>query len=282
MKALFSAIQITRPGNVVMAAAAAALGFWLSGSTSGPLHLAQIILAAASAVGFGNIINDIVDVESDRISHPDRPLPKNELSLEFAVVLAFFFCSFSFVNGFLASTRHGIGAAVPLALLGLYAFFLKATPFAGNIVVSLLVAYTIVFGGLSTPGTGRLLLPALLAFLLNFSREVIKDVQDEAGDTAAGIKTTAALSPAFLRYVLIACSVTYAGFLFLPFILGHFGIVYCAVCGLFVLPLHGYSLSLLITKKWVDRLGRISFIMKIQMLAGLLALALDRAYFLVH
>jgi hypothetical protein len=32
----------------------------------------------------------------------------------------------------------------------------------------------------------------------------------------------------------------------------------------------------------VDRLGRISFIMKIQMLAGLLALALDRAYFLVH
>ncbi|MGB7568415.1 MAG: hypothetical protein WBM07_11170 [Chitinivibrionales bacterium] len=34
-----------------------------------------LVIAAMSIVGFGNAFNDIIDLETDRISHLDRPLP---------------------------------------------------------------------------------------------------------------------------------------------------------------------------------------------------------------
>jgi geranylgeranylglycerol-phosphate geranylgeranyltransferase len=281
MKALVSLVKIIRPGNALMAAITVVLGFWLSGSRSSLLSLMQMVVAAVCAVGYGNVVNDIVDVDSDRISHPDRPLPKNDLSLVSAVILAFFLFSFSFVNGFLVSTVHGIGTVIPLALLSLYAFFLKATPLVGNVSVSLLVAYTIVFGGLSAPMSGRLFIPALLAFFLNCCREIIKDVQDEPGDKAAGIKTTAIVPKSLLKSMLIGISVVYAGFLFLPFFLKQFGIIYCILCGAVALPLHCYWVCFVLKKNWLEYLGKISLIIKIEMLAGLLALAFDQAYLLL-
>lgn len=282
MKSLVAALKIIRPGNALMAAITVVLGFWLSGSAASLLSLIQMVVAAVCAVGYGNVVNDIVDIDSDRISHPDRPLPKSELSLMSAVIIAFFLCSFSFVNGFLVSTVHGIGTVIPLALLSIYALFLKATPLAGNVFVSLLVAYTIIFGGLSAPMAGRLFIPALLAFLLNCCREIIKDVQDEPGDKAAGIKTTAIVPTSLLKSLLIGISAVYAGFLFLPFFLKQFGIIYCILCAATALPLHCYWVYFVAKKNWMEYTGKISLIIKIEMMAGLLALALDQAYGLLR
>jgi geranylgeranylglycerol-phosphate geranylgeranyltransferase len=279
MKTLPPSLRILRIGNALMAGITVALGYWLSGSASSMLSFVQMVIAALCAVGYGNVVNDIIDVKSDRISHPDRPLPKNELSLSSAAIVAFFLCSFSIVNAFLASTAHGIGAIVPCALLSLYAIFLKGTPLAGNIVVSLLVAYTIIFGGLTAPLCGRLFIPAILAFLLNFAREIIKDVQDEGGDTTAGVTTTAALPKLFLKSLVLGISITYAIFLFLPFILKQFGLVYAIVCAIIVLPLHCFWSYLVLKPNWHESLGKISFSIKVEMLAGLLALAADQVYF---
>jgi geranylgeranylglycerol-phosphate geranylgeranyltransferase len=265
-----------------MAMVTVALGFWLSGSTLPIASLIKMAIAAFCAVGFGNVVNDIIDVESDRISHPERPLPRSELSLSTAIILAFFLCSFSFTNAFLVSITHGIGTAIPLILLTLYAFFLKGTPLAGNIIVSLLVAYTIVFGGLSAPQCNWLLIPALLAFFLNFCREIIKDVQDEPGDSAAGVRTTAVLPKSLLKAIVMGISAVYAGFLFIPFFLKQFGGVYLIASAAIVLPLHCYWSFLIVKLQWKESLQKISFIIKIEMLAGLLALAADQAYFLAH
>ena len=135
---------------------------------------------------------------------------------------------------------------------------------------------------IAAPQTGGLLIPALLAFLLNFCREIVKDMQDEPGDTAAGIKTTARMAASLLKYVLLGISLAYAALLFFPFILRHFGIVYCIVCGIAVLPLHCYWLRLFLSENKMRCLGKISLVMKVEMLAGLLALTLDRAYFLLR
>ena len=282
MKILHPYLSIIRPGNALMAGATVALGFWLSGSASSLLALAQLVIATLCAVGYGNILNDILDVKSDRISHPGRPLPKNEMALSSAVIFAFFLCSFSIVNAFMVSTTHGIGAIAPCALLSLYALFLKGTPLAGNIVVSLLVAYTIIFGGLTAPLCGRLFIPALLAFLLNFAREIIKDMQDERGDRSAGVTTTAALPKALIKYLVLGISIIYVIFLFLPFLLKQFGIVYFIVCAVFVLPLHCWWSYLAFKKNWDESLGRVSLFIKIEMLGGLLALAADQGYYLLH
>jgi geranylgeranylglycerol-phosphate geranylgeranyltransferase len=281
MKAISPYLKILRPGNALMAGLTAALGFWISDSRLPGLSLMHMMIAAICAVGYGNVINDVLDVTSDRISHPLRPLPSSEMALVTAIVLAFFLCSFSVVNAFLVSTPHGLGAVAPVALLSLYAFFLKGTPLAGNIVVSLLVAYTIIFGSLSAPLCSRLYIPALLAFLLNFAREIVKDVQDEPGDTAAGVTTTAALPKSVLKALLLALSAMYLGFLFIPLALKQFGLVYGIVCGAIVLPMHGFWSLLVGRKNWVASVARISLFIKLEMLAGLLALAADQACFLL-
>jgi geranylgeranylglycerol-phosphate geranylgeranyltransferase len=277
MNIIFALIKIVRPGNALMTGAAVMLGFWLARSAAPVFSLCLLVVAAISAVGFGNVVNDIVDIESDRISHPDRPLPKGELSRHEAMVFAFFCACFSLANAFLVSPVHGFATLAPLVLLSLYAFFFKATPLAGNIVVSFLVAYALLFGGLLSPRTERLFIPVLLAFLLNVAREIVKDFQDEKGDRKAGLMTSAALPKKLLKSLILLVSGIYLVFLFFPFALKQFGIVYCIVCAFIVVPLHVYWSFLVWGKKWGSHLPRISSLIKIEMLAGLLALAADQA-----
>jgi geranylgeranylglycerol-phosphate geranylgeranyltransferase len=277
MNIILALIKIVRPGNALMTGAAVGLGFWLARSAAPVTSLFLLMVAAMSAVGFGNVVNDIVDIESDRVSHPERPLPKNELSCNEAAIFAFFCACFSLANAFLVSPVHGIATLVPLVLLSLYAFFFKATPLAGNIVVSFLVAYALLFGGLMAPRMERLFIPVLLAFLLNIAREIVKDFQDEKGDRKAGLKTTAALPKKVLKALILLASGIYLVFLFFPFALKQFGAVYCIVCVFIVIPLHVYWSFLVSGKKWSSHLSRISSLIKFEMLAGLLALAADQA-----
>jgi geranylgeranylglycerol-phosphate geranylgeranyltransferase len=277
MNIIFALIKIVRPGNALMTGAAVLLGSWLARSTAPLVSLFLLVVTAMSAVGFGNVINDIVDIETDRISHPDRPLPKNELSRNEAMVFAFFCACFSLANAFLVSPVHGIATLVPLAMLCLYAFFFKATPLVGNIAVSFLVAYALLFGGLLAPRMDRLFIPVLLAFLLNMAREIIKDFQDEKGDRKAGLKTSATLPKKVLKSLILLVSGIYLVFLFSPYALKQFGVVYCIVCAFIVIPLHVYWSFLVSGKKWGSHLSRISSLIKYEMLAGLLALAADQA-----
>jgi geranylgeranylglycerol-phosphate geranylgeranyltransferase len=282
MKTIIPYFKIIRLNNALMAAAAVMLGFRLSGNHLPFSSLVEMLIAAICAVGYGNLLNDIIDVDSDRINHPRRPLPKNEMSLMSAIMFLFFLCSFSVVNAFLVSTMHVIGVIIPLALLSLYAYFLKRTPFAGNIIVSLLVAYPILFGGISAPRCGRLFMPALFAFLLNFVREIIKDIQDKPGDVAVAVKTTALMPTSLLKSIMLGVSVIYVPLLFIPFLLKQFGFIYLIVCISVMLPLHCYWTFFMLQYEWDKFLEKISLTLKIEMLVGLLALAADEGYFLLH
>jgi geranylgeranylglycerol-phosphate geranylgeranyltransferase len=275
---LKSLIRMSRPGNLVMSIAAVALGFWLSFSTLGIVHLILLMVAAAGAVGFGNIINDVCDIESDRISHPDRPLVKGDISRIAAVIFSIVFLVISIGCGFSVSRIHGIATVIPALLLFLYAIRLKRTPLIGNIIISILVSYPLIFGAIGSLHVSRLLIPALLAFLLNLCREIVKDIQDAAGDTNAGFRTTASLPPAIVQSILGFISLIYLAWLFAPKLLGYFGWVYVGVCVIAVVPLHLYRLIISFPFGWLKNPARISLLLKLEMLAGLAALALDQLY----
>src|SRR5438105_1135225 len=78
-------LQLARPINCVMSAlgvgiggvVAARSGAW--GEFAGPLALAGA--AAASFTAGGNALNDLYDRETDRVNHPDRPLPSGSVTL---------------------------------------------------------------------------------------------------------------------------------------------------------------------------------------------------------
>src|SRR2546428_2056709 len=74
-----------RPVNCVMSAVGVAIGgvVGVGSAAWGDLAL-PLVWAAAAAAAFtagGNALNDIVDRETDRINHPDRPLASGQLTL---------------------------------------------------------------------------------------------------------------------------------------------------------------------------------------------------------
>jgi geranylgeranylglycerol-phosphate geranylgeranyltransferase len=271
-------LKILRPFNAAMSAGAVCLGAWISASRLSPLNIAILAAVAASATGFGNIINDIFDMETDRISHPDRPLVRGTISRTNALIYAIVLAVFALGAAFIISPLSGIAALLPLLILAIYAIAFKGTPLAGNVIVSLLVAYALLYGGLSAPCISHLVIPALLAMLLNFSREIIKDIQDVKGDQAAGITTSATLPSPFLKKLLFICSGMYLPLLFLPRLLGHFGAVYAVIVSITALPLHICRLFLLNRPDWEYRVSVISLLLKIEMAFGLVALAIDHLF----
>ena len=276
MNASLPYLKIIRPQNALLAGAAVALGFWLGHSALSPFSLILLVASAIAATGFGNVVNDLQDISTDRISHPDRPLPRGDIPAGNALIYAWCLAVLALLSSVFVSTAHLVATVVPLLLLLLYTRFLKATPLAGNVVVSLLVAYALLFGGLKSPEFNRLIIPALLAFLLNLSREIIKDLEDKPGDTAAGIRTTAVLPLPVIRFVAGSIAAVYFALLFMPRILYQFGNIYAIICAFIVVPLQIIWLALFFKKG--PQLSIISLLIKVEMAAGLLALAADKFF----
>ncbi|MGB0651964.1 MAG: UbiA family prenyltransferase [Thermoplasmatota archaeon] len=198
-------LRLLRPGNALMAALGVLVGMALALRGTGlDLELATWVaapLAAALVTGFGNVLNDLGDLETDRRAHPERPLPGGELKVEeaksFAALLLGLGLLEAFVAGGLVLLAFAGGVA---ALLGVYEWRLKAAGLPGNAAVALLVAATFPFGAVAVLGTAALprtvWLLAAMAFLVNLARELHKDVEDAEGDAAAGRRTFVARSGA--------------------------------------------------------------------------------------
>lgn len=279
IKAISPYLKIIRVKNALMAASAVMLGFWVSGVPFHLYTLLLLIMAAVAAIGFGNVINDILDIKTDRISHPERPLPKGEISSRSATVYAISLCSIAIASSHFVSKVHLIATLTPILLLVIYAFFLKGTPLTGNILVGILVAYPLIYGGFNGPDFNHLLIPALSAFLLNLPREIIKDLHDKEGDMASGIVTSASLPEWLITILLISSSVLYLSIIFLPVWLDHFGKVYLITCICCALPVHAIRSVKMIKKNHTNEAYRsISSLYKLEMFAGLTAMLLDTLF----
>ncbi|MBN1130888.1 MAG: UbiA family prenyltransferase, partial [Chitinispirillaceae bacterium] len=202
MKTLVPYIKIARLNNVLMTGAAVALGYWLGRSTIPVPGLFLLIIAGIFTASFGNVINDLHDITADRINRRDRPLPKNDISRDSARIFAAYLAVTALGSAAFVSPLYLAWTALPILILLCYTYFLKSTPLAGNIAVSLLVAYALVYGALGAPDIRALTVPAALAFLLNLIREIIKDLQDEPGDRGAGTVTTASLPKRGIRVII--------------------------------------------------------------------------------
>jgi geranylgeranylglycerol-phosphate geranylgeranyltransferase len=271
---LHALVLLTRPGNVLMATVAVALGFWLA-QNSDVSRLLLLCVATAAATAYGNVINDLRDIDTDKISHPTRPLVQGSTTTLWAALFSVVLCVVSLSSAFSVGPLAGAATIIPLLILSIYTLRLKRTPLAGNILVSVLVAYALLYGGLRAPRFERLLIPALLALLLNLSREIIKDLQDESGDRQTGGGTTAELPAQILRVLISMIFAAYLFLLPLPWLRHEFGLTYGAIALLSIVPLHCVLFKRLWRKDWLSLLASLSRLLKIEMLLGLAALAVD-------
>lgn len=224
-------LELTRPVNAVVAGGLTFIGAYIAGGALvAPVDTGAAVLATVGATAAGNAINDYFDRDIDRINAPDRPIPRGAVSPP--VALGFSLVLFAIAVGLALTLPLAaiLIAGINLLLLVSYTSFFKGVPGAGNAVVAYLGGSTFLFGGAAV---GNLWTPAVLfvlAALATFSREVVKDVEDMAGDEAGGLRTlplvvgrTRALALATgLLVVAVAASP-------LPYLDGTFGIPYLVV-----------------------------------------------------
>jgi len=154
----------------------------------------RVIIAGISAcmiTAAGNVINDYFDFEIDKVNKPERPIPAGKISRSDALMLSFalFLIGLGlakYVNPYCLSL-----AGLNSILLVVYGKYSKKMLLISNMMVSYLVASVFIFGAFSVANGVDLLrmggfrIIALLsscAFLVTFSREVTKDLEDIEGD----------------------------------------------------------------------------------------------------
>ncbi|MDT0644478.1 geranylgeranylglycerol-phosphate geranylgeranyltransferase [Zunongwangia sp. F363] len=167
------------------------------------LALATVCLAAG-----GYIINDVQDVQTDRINRGDKTIIGSGVSEKTGYNLFMILNVAGVGIGFYLSNIVGWPVFSGLwifasAILYFYAMYLKRLPLIGNIIVSCTIAGVVVIVGLydllpaindQNQPLQRLLFSiltdyAVFAFLINLLREMVKDQEDIKGDYNAGMQT---------------------------------------------------------------------------------------------
>ncbi|MFQ5918703.1 MAG: UbiA family prenyltransferase [Thermoplasmata archaeon] len=187
-------LAIARPPNLVMSFVGCLLGSAVAlasvSSLLAPSALLIALQAAAIAVLFtaaGNTLNDFYDRKTDRVNHPERPIPSGQVTPRGALAAAALLFGLTVPWSLLLRWELGVVVLVNLAFMASYEAFFKRTGLRGNLLIAWLVASLFLFGGLavypSLPALLAVLVLALLAFLATLGREIIKDIEDVAGDT---------------------------------------------------------------------------------------------------
>ncbi|MFH1329015.1 MAG: UbiA family prenyltransferase [Candidatus Bathyarchaeota archaeon] len=219
------------------------------------------------------VINDYYDRMIDKVNEPNRPIPSGLIKPSETVNYAILLATVGLAVALFTNLYSLLVATLIFILSTFYNRAGKKAGFWGNLMVSGCVAIPFLYGAFIvdlTPG-GPLMVFALLAFLANTGREIIKGMSDVTGDKIRGIKTLAiryglrktayASGPFYASAVIISIYPWLSGMvsiLYLPFIMfADFGFLYSAV-----------SIARRPIKENAKRVKKLSLIW---MLAGLLA-----------
>jgi len=183
-------LKLIRPSICIISV----FSFLISAFIVFPHQMEKALMASLPVfltTAFGNVINDFYDVDIDKINRPNRPLPSGKIKINeakiFAIVLALFSLLFSLFLSFLFFLLDLFNIFIAF----IYAKKVKRTIF-GNLLDSYLSASCFLaplFLFETMKGFKILLLISLTSCLGNYSREILKDIEDIEGDLSYGATT---------------------------------------------------------------------------------------------
>ena len=282
--------DLSRGGNVVWGIGTLSLGALMTGvgyeQSMHTLALHAFCIGAFIAGWFA--INDLLDIEVDRINHPKRPLPSENITEIEAKKYGHRMMILSGV-GLLAIILNDVKNVGEMAwidsvivwlvaLLMMIAYELDGKPFDpclkkrmfwGNLTIAGTVAVTILFGAAAIDHvTDPLLwLIAISAMIMTTAREICMDISDQGGDfDRNSLPKVVGLEKArrTVWFLSIASSLT----LILPFALGFLP----WDLAIFVLPAIGCAISIK-TFLGHENDAKAADMLRFSMISGLLGLA---------
>jgi geranylgeranylglycerol-phosphate geranylgeranyltransferase len=264
-------VRLVRPGNLVIAAVGVLAGGWIAlGALATPKLL---VFAALSGVGLGaaaNGWNDICDAAADRVNRPGgaRPVAAGAVARGTADLVVFTGALVGLAAAGLVSGRLIAVAVGALAVMLAYSPVLKPRPAAGNLAVALVAGLPPFYGALAVGRPAAGVVPWVLAAWIHLAREIVKDVEDEAGDRVAGRRTLPIILGTRPAQVVAAG----VGLLFVPASLllpraAGYGPAYFLIALL-------AQMAVLVAATWLllGRVDRVSALLKVAMVVGLAAL----------
>jgi 4-hydroxybenzoate polyprenyltransferase len=160
------------------------------------ISLWLICLGTLAITAAGNIVNDIYDRKIDAVNKPGRNAVNYKLSLSKAWLIAVVLNVAGIVIGLLVDGRLAVVNLVVVFLLWLYSYKLKCTPLLGNLVVAVLMGLSVWVVDYAADFCSPLpfYLYVMFAIFTGLVREMVKDLEDVEGDSAAGCKTLPVLA----------------------------------------------------------------------------------------
>lgn len=189
-------ISIIRPINCAMIGFAVIVGEFVSRP--------QQIQALQSALGFmtgffvcafSMALNDVYDVEVDRVNQPGRPIPSGAVSVQGAARLSAAMLAAGAATALLSLNAVAVAIAAVYSFLSwLYNSWAKREGIWGNMIVASSLAIPFVYGGVIAGGSiysSLLIMMAMTSFFAGVGREVVKAMADVAGDEKRGVRSLA-------------------------------------------------------------------------------------------
>ncbi|MEO8515494.1 MAG: geranylgeranylglycerol-phosphate geranylgeranyltransferase [Flavobacterium sp.] len=167
-----------------------------------------LILSTVSIAAGGYIINNIFDQNTDLENKPNNVIVGKSISEGLAYNLYVGFtltgvCIGFYLSHVILKPNFLLFFIIPSALLYIYATSLKQIMIIGNVIVALMLSFSILIVGIFmvfpamdeqskvqyTTLLSILLDFAIIAFVINFLREIVKDLEDINGDYNQGMQT---------------------------------------------------------------------------------------------
>jgi len=229
---LAGAVALCRPTNALLAGLLPIVGAYVAGAlVARPLAALVAGVATAFGTAAGNAVNDYFDRDVDAVNAPGRPIPSGAIRPRDALVVATIAAAVAVVVtvAFLPVAALALGL-VNLVVLLAYTPWLKGRYGLGNVAVAYLGGSAFLFGGLAVGSLAGVAVMAGLAASATLARELLKDVEDAAGDETRDLSTLAvALGPARATALGDACLVVTVLLSPLPYLTGTLGLTYLAI-----------------------------------------------------
>ncbi|MHA2385613.1 MAG: geranylgeranylglycerol-phosphate geranylgeranyltransferase [Candidatus Thorarchaeota archaeon] len=198
-------LSIIRPQNCFIGSLTVIAGFLMGYKQDPILNLFDVLIILAFAyityftiAAGSNVVNDIYDIEIDKINRPHRALPSGRITIKQAWI---YLAILSAIGLFFGVLTGPWSTVIVLAFVGIgyaYAAKVKTWGLAGNFMVAFSFAFGVLYGSfVYAEQTMSYLIPVpswlffFTAFMILQARETIKGAEDVEGDRIRDVRTIA-------------------------------------------------------------------------------------------
>ena len=249
---MIASLKIIRPVNLVIIAITMYGCRYFLLATNGyqkindePILFFFLVVSTLLIAAGGNIINDYFDVKADKVNKPEKLIVGKLIQKRQAIFLHWMLNGVAFLMAIVISIYVKSSSIVlihlaSINLLWFYSLYFKKKPFLGNFVVALLtgmipilvIVYFEVLNNFNKPFSAFhedswsvelnynfIYILALMAFIQNLAREILKDVEDIEGDKKIAATTVPMILGVQRAKILVAGLLIFTPLLYFFFLM---------------------------------------------------------------